>query len=41
MAVSVGRVIDPYDINNPIYEDWEDFMAEFNRTAPDGLNRAR
>jgi hypothetical protein len=36
-TISKGLQFDPYDSKFPIYEDWEDFMQDFNDNAPAGF----
>ena len=35
---SVGRPLAPYAIREPIFYMWDDYLAEWSKTAPEGIN---
>lgn len=38
VAQSIGRTWDPYQIREPIYMKWEEYIKAWASTAPEGLN---
>lgn len=34
ISKSIGKTIDPRDIKEPIYNQWEDYLEEYREYAP-------
>lgn len=38
---SIGIPFKPYDVLNPLFEDWDELVTEYNDKAPEGLRNSK